>query len=132
MAHLGDAAAKLFSDVNYAQLATIRPDGTAQVTPIWVHTDGEKVYFNTARGRAKHRNIDRDPRVTIHVSNNQNPFEYVSVTGCAEMTEEGADEHINSLSAKYIGQDPYPYKQPGEVRVKVVVRPDKVDYFSMG
>ena len=130
MSELNKGAIKLFSDPNCAQLAVVRPDRTAQVHPVWVHSDGKSVFFNTAVGRAKHRYIELDPRVTLHVSNPRNPFEWVSITGRAEMTTDGADDQIDELSQKYIGQTPYPYRAPDEVRIKVTVRPDKVEYFS--
>jgi PPOX class probable F420-dependent enzyme len=123
-------AAKLFSDPNYAQLAVIRPDGTPHVSPVWVHTDGERVQFNTAEGRAKHRYLLRDPRATIHVSNNQDPYEWVSVTGAVEITSEGADDDIDALAKKYLGVDAYPARRPDEVRLKVVLTPDRIEYVS--
>lgn len=123
-------AAKLFSDANYAQLAVTRPDGTPQVSPVWVHTDGETVQFNTAEGRAKHRYLVRDGRATVHVSNNQNPYEWVSVTGPVEMTADGADDDIDSLAKKYLGVEAYPNRRPEEVRLKVTVTPERVEYFA--
>ena len=130
MSHLSAPAAKLLSDPNYAQLAVVRPDGTAQVTPIWVHTDGQDVLFNTAQGRAKHRYLERDGRATVHVSNNQDPYEWVSITGPVEISTEGADDQIDSLAEKYLGVSPYPFRKAGEVRLSVTLHPEKVEYFS--
>lgn len=132
MAALSEAAAKLFSDKNYGQLATIRADGTPHVSVVWVDTDGENVLVNTAKGRAKHRHVARDGRATLHVANNENPYEYVSVTGRATLVDEGADAHIDKLAAKYLGAETYPYRTPTEERVIVRVQPDHVEYFSMG
>jgi PPOX class probable F420-dependent enzyme len=130
MSKLTAPAAKLFTDANYAQLAVLRPDGSPQVSPIWVHSDGERVQFNTAEGRAKHRYLLRDPRATVHVSNNQNPYEWVSVTGPVEMSTEGADDQIDSFAKKYLGVFPYPFRRADEVRISVTLHPEKVEYFS--
>jgi PPOX class probable F420-dependent enzyme len=130
VSRLAAPALKLFTDANYAQLAVLRPDGSPHVSPVWVHSDGEHVRFNTAEGRAKHRYLLRDPRATVHVSNNHDPFEWVSVTGSVELTTEGADDDIDALAKKYLGVDSYPSRRPDEVRVSVVLTPDRVEYFS--
>jgi PPOX class probable F420-dependent enzyme len=98
---------------------------------VWIDTDGENVIFNTAIGRAKERHLRRDPRVAVTVLPAENQASgYVTVSGRAEITEEGAYDHIDKMAKKYIGEDKYPYLQPGEERVIVTVKPDKVD--SMG
>jgi PPOX class probable F420-dependent enzyme len=111
----------------FAHLATVGADGTPQVTPVWVDYDGTHVRFNTARGRVKDRNLQRNPRVALAVQDPDNPYRYVQIRGrVAEMTEQGADAHIDALAKKYIGQDRYPWKRPGEVRVIVKIAPDRV------
>src|SRR5204862_6147772 len=87
MAKLTDEQAQLFLDKNFGALATIREDGTPHVTPVWVDYDGEHVVFNTATGRAKWKHMLRDPRVTIEVTSMENPYEYVTVIGTAELEE---------------------------------------------
>jgi PPOX class probable F420-dependent enzyme len=131
MAKLSDRQAELFRGKNWGTVVTLRSDGSPHATPVWIDTDGENVIFNTAIGRAKEQHLRRDPRVAITVlpADNQQAG-YVSVTGSAEITEEGAHEHIDKMAQKYLGQDKYPYLQPGEKRVIVKVRPEKVD--SMG
>ena len=119
--------AKLFLEPNFGSVATVRADGSPHVTPVWVDYDGEHVVFNTAEGRAKVRNLRRDPRVAIEVYGRENPYSYVAVTGTAEIVEEGADEHIDKLAKKYLGVDTYPYRRPGERRLIVRVRPERVD-----
>jgi PPOX class probable F420-dependent enzyme len=95
---------------------------------VWIDTDGDNVLFNTAVGRAKERHLRRDPRVAITVLPAEDQQSgYVTVTGKAEIVEEGAFDHIDKLAKKYIGADKYPYLQPGEQRVIVRVKPDKVD-----
>ena len=125
MAQLTEKQAKLLTDKNLAAVATIREDGTPQVTPTWVDWDGEHVLVNTAEGRAKPRNIWRDPRVSVLVMDPDDPYNWVSVTGTAELTHEGAEEHIEKLSQKYIG-NAYPNpKDPQRVLVKIT--PERVN-----
>jgi PPOX class probable F420-dependent enzyme len=109
-----------------AHVATTMADGSPQSTPVWVDTDGEAVLFNTAKGRAKERNIAARPQVAISVVNDENPYESLQVRGRAELIEEGADEHIDALARKYLGEDSYPFRQPGEERVIVRVIPESV------
>ena len=131
MAKLTDKEARLFRDRNWGNVATLRPDGTPHVTPVWVDTDGENVLFNTAYGRAKVDYIRRDPRVAIEVHDEHDPQSaYVSVTGTAELVEEGADEHIDKLARKYLGEERYPYRKPGERRVIVKIHPELIDAYG--
>jgi PPOX class probable F420-dependent enzyme len=131
MTKLTDKQAELFRGKNWATVVTLREDGSPHATPVWIDTDGEKVLFNTAIGRAKERHLRRDPRISVTVLPAENQQAgYVSVTGTAEIIEDGGKEHIDKLANKYLGVDEYPYLQPGERRVIVAVAPDKVD--SMG
>ena len=128
MAKLGEKQAELFRGKNWATVVTLREDGSPHATPVWIDTDGENVIFNTAVGRAKERHLRRDPRISVTVLPAENQQAgYVSVTGTAELTEEGANDHIDQLAKKYLGQDKYPYLQPGEQRLIVTVKPDKID-----
>ena len=91
--------------------------------------DGDHVVLNSAEGRAWPRNLRRDPRVTIAVPNAQNPYEYAQIRGhVVAETQEGADEQINKLAKRYLGQDEYPFRQPGEQRVMFRIAPDKIVY----
>ncbi len=117
----------IFDKKAFAHLATIGPDGAPQVTPVWCDFDGTHVRINTARGRVKDRNLQRNPRVALAVQDPDNPYRYVQVRGrVVEMTEKGADAHIDALARKYLGQDRYPSRQPGEVRVMVKIVPERV------
>jgi PPOX class probable F420-dependent enzyme len=127
MADLTDDQARLFRDTNFAHLATIRPDGTPQVTPVWVDWDDGHIVLNTAKGRQKEQNLRRDPRLTIEVTSHLNPYQYVSVRGKAEFVDEGADEMIDKLAKKYMDVDQYPFRQEGEQRVTIRIRPEQVD-----
>ncbi len=121
----------LFQKKAFAHLGTIMPDGQPQVTPVWCDYDGEHVIVNSARGRQKDRNLKRDPRVSLEISDPDNPYRYVEIRGHAvEITEDGADEHINKMAKKYMGVDVYPYRRPGEVRVMYKIKPEHVS--SMG
>jgi PPOX class probable F420-dependent enzyme len=115
----------LFNKRAFAALTTLMPDGSPQTTPVWVDTDGEYVIFNSAKGRQKDRNVRRDPRVALAIVDPDNPYRYLEVRGkVAEITEHGADAHIDKMAKKYLGQDKYPYRQGGEVRVIYKVRPE--------
>ena len=115
----------------FGNLGTIMKDGSPQVTPIWVDYDGKYVRFNSALGRVKDKNVRRDPRVSVSLQDPANPYRYLEIRGrVVEITETGADDHINKLSQKYLGKPVYPFRQPGEVRVLYKIEPDKVS--SMG
>ena len=125
MAKLTEQQAKLFLDRNFGAVATIRPDGTPHVTPVWVDYDGEHVIFNSAKGRQKDRNVRRDPRVSMAIIDPENPYRYLEIRGrVVEITEDGADDSINKLAKKYLGVDKYPYAQPSEVRVIYKIKPE--------
>jgi PPOX class probable F420-dependent enzyme len=109
-----------------AHVATVDGDCEPQLTPIWIDLDGDRLVFNTARGRAKDRNLTRNPHVAVSVVDPDDPYNVLVVRGTAEPDEEGADAHIDSLAKKYLGVDTYPARKPGEVRVKYRVRPDAV------
>ena len=111
----------------FAQLATLNADGSPQVTPVWVDFDGANILVNTARGRVKTKNLAREPRVALSISDPENPYRYLGVQGrVTEMTETGADAHIDKMAKKYLGKDKYPFSAPGEVRMLVKNAPDKV------
>ncbi len=109
-----------------AHVATVMPDGTPQSTPVWIDTDGTDVLFNTAKGRVKHRNLLQNPAVALSFVDDENPYRMIEIRGRAEIAEEGADEHIDAMAKKYLGQDSYPFRQPGEERVIVRIHPTAV------
>ena len=127
MAAIPDKYQDLFQKKTFAHLATIGGDGTPQVTPVWCDFDGTHIRFNTAKGRVKDKNLRRNPKVALAIQDPENPHRYIQVRGrVAEITEQGADSHIDSLTKKYLNQDTYPYRQPGEVRVLYKILPEKV------
>jgi PPOX class probable F420-dependent enzyme len=121
----------LFNKRAFANLATLMPDGSPQVTPVWCDFDGENVLINTAVGRVKDKNLQREPRVSMSILDPDNPYRYLEVRGrVVERTEQGADEHIDKMAKKYIGVDVYPNRRPGEVRVLYKIKPERIS--SMG
>jgi PPOX class probable F420-dependent enzyme len=118
----------LFSKVAFAHLATLMPDGSPQVTPVWCDFDGTHVRINSAKGRVKDKNMRRNKHVALSVQDPENPYRYLAIQGeVVEITEDGADAHIDSLAKKYLGKDKYPFRAPGEVRVLYKIRPVKVN-----
>lgn len=114
-----------FNKKAFANLATVMPDGTPQVTPVWVDLDGEYVIVNSARGRQKDKNMGRNAAVALSIQDPDNPYRYLEVRGkVAEITEEGAGEHIDKMAKKYMGLDKYPYRRDGEVRVIYKIDPE--------
>ena len=121
----------LFDKKAFGNLGTTMQDGSPQVTPVWVDYDGTHVRFNSALGRVKDKNVRRDPRVSIALLDPENPYRYLEIRGrVVEITEDGADSHIDALAKKYLGKDKYPFRKAGEVRVTYKVAPEKVS--SMG
>jgi PPOX class probable F420-dependent enzyme len=118
---------QLLRDKNFCTVATLRRDGSVHAVPLWVDVQDGRPVLNTAEGRAWPRTLERDPRITLTVPNMQNPYEYVEIRGReAERTRAGADEHIDALAKKYLGQDTYPYRQPGEQRLIIRIEPEYV------
>ena len=110
-----------------AHLGTVMPNGAPQVTPVWFDYDGTFIRVNSARGRVKDRNMRRNPAVAVSIVDPGNMYRYVSIRGrVAEITEHGGDAHIDKLTKKYLGQDRYPYRRPGEVRVIYKIAPERV------
>jgi PPOX class probable F420-dependent enzyme len=133
MASLNDQPIReLLEQPNCAVISTLNPDGSILDTVVWISTENGAVAVNSAKGRKWPANLERDPRVTVLVYEGNNPYEYVEIRGRASATTEGADEHINALTKKYIGQDEYPFRQPGEERIKFLIQPDHVRHQKQG
>ena len=117
----------LFQKKAFGHLATVNADGTPQVTPVWIDFDGTHVLVNSARGRKKDKNMERNPAVALSIQDPDNPYRYLEVRGKVdEITESGADNHIDAMAKKYIGKDKYPWKNPTEVRVIYKIRPEHI------
>ena len=116
----------LFKTRAFGHLATIMPDGTPQVTPVWVDFDGTNILINTARGRQKDRNMQRNRMVAVEVQDPENPYRYFTIRGpVIEISEGGAEEHIDQLAKKYTGEK-YKWRSPGQVRVIYKIQPKYV------
>jgi PPOX class probable F420-dependent enzyme len=124
---MDEQARRLLEGKNFANVSTLRADGSIHAVFVWVHVEGEHVVLNTAKGRAWPRNVERDPRVTILVADQEDPYTYVQIRGRVTESIEGeeARAHIEELSQKYTGHE-YSGFSPGEVRVKYWVAPDRV------
>ena len=115
----------LLTKTLFAHLGTTMPDGQPQVTPVWFDYDGTTIVINTAVGRQKDRNMQRDGRVALSIIDAENPYRYLEVRGTiVERTEQGADDVIDHLAKKYMNVDKYPYRQPGEQRVTYKIKPE--------
>lgn len=111
----------------FAGLATVMPDGTPQVTPVWFDYKGGVIRVNSAKGRTKTRNMKQGAPVALSIMDPDNPYRYLQIRGkVTSVTEEGASAHIDSLAKKYIDKDKYPWSRPGEVRVTFEITPDAV------
>jgi PPOX class probable F420-dependent enzyme len=123
-----DDKARMFLDQPFVgEVTTLRADGSPHTTVVWVDVDSDEVIFNTAVGRAKERHLRKDPRVSLIVVDPENTYRWVSVSGTAELTIEGADDEIDRLAKKYLGKDEYPWRNPEEQRINVRIRPDRVE-----
>jgi PPOX class probable F420-dependent enzyme len=126
MAEIPAEAKHMLEGKTFAHIATLMADGSPQVSPVWVDEEDGLVVFNTAEGRLK-----PDPRVAISVTAEQNPYESMLIRGkVVEMTQEGADDHIDELAGRYMGVDSYPLRQPGEERLIVKIAPEKVQHMN--
>lgn len=125
MTHLTAYAQQLLDGPIYAVLATTNPDGSPQTSTMWVKRDGNDIIFSTTASRQKARNLRRDPRVSVMLTDPDNAFKYAEVRGTASLTEEGGPELIQELGHKYTGK-PFPEDAAGVVRVVVRVTPTKV------
>lgn len=111
----------------FAHFTTLMPDGSPQTSPVWVdHQDG-LILVNTASGRVKDKNVQRDKRVAISVTDPDNPYRCLMIRGkVTKITHDGAEEHIDKMAKKYIDQDKYPWRAPNEKRVLYYIEPESV------
>ena len=118
---------RLFEGRNFAFLATVKKDGSPQVTPTWIDRDNDTILINTAKGRVKQENVSRDPRVSISLVDDRNPYSMVTITGkVIEQTTEGADEHIDKLARRYLNADRYPNHSADVKRVILKIKPERI------
>jgi PPOX class probable F420-dependent enzyme len=135
---LTEPIVKFFRGKNFGFLGTINKDGSPQVTPTWIdiiekeeNEDGreEIILINTAADRLKQKNVSRDPRVSISIVDEDNPYSMVTIKGrVVEQTTKGADEHIDKLAKRYLDADRYPAHSPSVKRIILKVKPEKIFY----
>lgn len=119
---------KLFEDKNLAFVSTLMKDGYPHNTPTWIDIEDGHIFVNTAIGRIKQRNVSRDPRLSISIVDQNNPYDMVTVRGrvIEQITGDAADQHVDKLAKKYLGKDKYPNRAPGEKRVILKIKPERV------
>ena len=124
---LAERVIKLIDGKNFAYLATLLPDGSPHVTPMWVDHEGDMLLMNTAIGRIKQRNITRDPRVSITIVDSNNPYDRIVIHGrVVSQAEQGADAHIDKLAKKYTGANKYQKASPTEKRIIIKIEPLRI------
>ena len=122
-----DTHADLFVGKTFAHVATLMKDGSPQVSPVWIDRDGDSIIINSASGRVKDRNLRRDARVALSITDPENPYRSIAVRGTVtEITTDGAEDHIDGLAKRYMGVDTYPYRTPEEVRVIYRITAERV------
>ena len=121
---------KLFEDKNFVFLSSLMKDGSPHVTPTWVDIENSNILINTAIGRIKQKNISRDPRVALAIADQNNPYDMVTIRGkvIEQISGDPAEEHIDKLPKKYIGKDKYPGRSPGEKRILLKIKPERIFY----
>ena len=127
MKRLPESHADILDKPAFAHLSTLMSDGSPQASAVWVDTDGGSIVINSAEGRLKDRNIRRDPRVAVSVTDPENPYRSLMIRGrVSKITNEGADQHIDRMAKKYMDVDEYPFRQPDEVRVIYYIEPERI------
>jgi PPOX class probable F420-dependent enzyme len=126
-AKLTAKAIRLIEGKNFAHLATLMPDGSPQVSPVWVDHDGDLILVNTAVGRVKQKNAARDDRVAISIADEDNPYDKVIIRGrVVAQTFDGAEAHIDKLANKYTGAAKYQRASPDEKRIIIKIQPSRI------
>ena len=128
MASLDDPGVRLLLEeqVNHAVISTFDEDGSVHSAVVWVDVVDGRVAVNSAVGRRWPSNLERDPRLTVLVYDEKNPYDYVEVKGSVTSSTDGADDHIDRLAKKYLGVDSYPFRTDGEQRVSFFLEPTRV------
>jgi PPOX class probable F420-dependent enzyme len=123
---LPQSVKKIMEDKAYGHVVTLGAGGKPQVSMVWMDVDGDDVLFNTAEGRVKPKNLRGDPRIIISVQDRNDPQSHIVFHGKATVTEAGADDHIDKLAKRFLGADKYPFRRPGEKRLIVRVKVDRI------
>ena len=132
MAQIEGPARELLDSKNHAVVSTLNENGSIHSTVVWANVEDGVVTVNSAVGRKWPSNLERNPTITVTVYDESNPYEYVEIRGTASGTLDDADGHIDRLAKKYLDADSYPFRQPGEQRIKFVVEADRVRHQKQG
>ena len=127
---LPQSVQKVLEDKAYGHVVTFYPDGRPQISMVWMDVDGNEALFNTADGRVKPKNLRRDPRVIVSIQDRSDPQAYLLIYGSATVTEAGADAEIDKLAKRFLGVDKYPFRRPGEKRLNVRIKVDRIGGFA--
>jgi len=126
-----DQYSDLLESTALAHIATLGPDGSPQVNPVWFGWDGEFIRFSNTKNRQKYRNLSRDPRIALSIVDPTNPYRYLEVRGTVvDLEDDPSGAYIDFMAQKYLGEEKYPWARPGDERVTIVVKPERVT--SMG
>lgn len=121
--------AKLLEGKNFVSFATLMEDGSPHVAPTWVDHEGDVILINTAMGRIKEKNVRKDPRIALSIFDQENPYHMVSIRGkVVEITTDGAEDQIDKLAKRYFGLDKYPLRTPGEKRIILKIKPERIHH----
>jgi PPOX class probable F420-dependent enzyme len=131
MATLNEKHRKFLEKPFVGTVTTLRDDGSPHSTIVWVDNDTDDIMFNTAVGRAKERHLRKDPRASLLVVDPENTYQWLAVSGPAELTTDGADAQIDKLAKKYLGEDSYPWHKPEEQRITVRIHPEHIDSYGL-
>ena len=123
---LPQSVKKILEDKAYGHVVTFHPDGRPQISMVWMDVEGDEALFNTAQGRLKPQNLRREPRVIVSVQDRNDPQSYLALHGKATVTEAGADAQIDKLAKRFLGADKYPFRRPGEQRLIVRTKVDRI------
>jgi PPOX class probable F420-dependent enzyme len=127
---LPESVKKVLQDKAYGHVVTFNSNGSPQISMVWMDVDGNEALFNTAEGRVKPRNLRRDPRIIVSVQDRSDPQAYLILYGSATVTDAGADAEIDKLAKRFLGVDKYPFRRPGEKRLNVRIKVDRIGGFA--
>jgi PPOX class probable F420-dependent enzyme len=131
MVQIPEKYVDILNTKSVAHIATIGPNGEPQSTPVWFSWDGQHILFSLTKGRQKYRNVARDPQIALSITDPKNLYRYLEIRGkVVRIDEDPKLEFINSMAKKYLGVDTYPWNQPGDERVVIVIEPEHTTFMG--
>jgi PPOX class probable F420-dependent enzyme len=126
------ALKQLLTEAAHGQIATLMPDGSPHLTQVWMDTDGTHILINTVATHQKVKNVRRDPRVAVNVHDPAGAYRIANVRGrVVEITTADADDHIDRLAKKYLGQERYPFRRQGQQRILLKILPERINSIGL-